>query len=175
MEASCAPVTADADVVAVLLETHACGRRIVDAALRILEDGAADERVVPVAGTMHRFLAFTSPLHELDEEQTVFPALRACAPEREAVETALRHVIDEHMGFDELRETLARHWDEVERFPTRLEPLREDLLRMTEQFARMLERHAEREERLLFPLVRKYVPGDVQAQMLAVMRSRRGM
>jgi hypothetical protein len=54
-------------------------------------------------------------------------------------------------------------------------PFREDLLRITEQFARMHDRHAEHEERAIFPLVRRYVPREKQDQMLAVMMTRRGM
>jgi hemerythrin-like domain-containing protein len=162
------------DVVSVLLDAHACGRRILAASLRTLADENGEPFVVQFAGAIHRFVTFTSPLHELDEEQIVLPALRAYGP-REEVETALSGVVEEHVAFDALRENLARHWERLREAPSGLGPLREDLLRITEQFVRMHDRHAEHEELVIFPLVRRYVPREKQEQMLAVMMTRRGM
>jgi hemerythrin-like domain-containing protein len=164
----------EGDVVAVLLDAHACGRRILAASLRTLVDENGEAFVVQVAGAIHRFVTFTSPLHELDEEQIVLPALRAYGP-REEVELALEALVEEHVAFDALREGLARHWERLREAPSGLGALREDLLRITEQFARMHDRHAEHEERVIFPLVRRYVPREKQEQMLAVMMTRRGM
>lgn len=162
------------DLVSVLLDAHACGRRILDAARRVLEEGATDDLVTRVATMVHSFVTLANPLHELDEEQRVFPALRAYGPKDE-VDAALTYVVDEHIAFDDLRDRLAMRWAHVAETPACLGPLREDLLQMTEQLIHSLGRHAEHEELVIFPLVRKYVPVEVQAKILAVISNREGM
>ena len=162
------------DLVSVLVEAHACGRRILDAAQRVLEEDTADDLVMRVATAVHRFVTIADPLHELDEEQLVFPALRAHGPKDE-VDAALKYVVDEHIAFDGLRDRLAVRWAEVANSRACLGPLREDLLKMTEQLIESLGRHTAREEHVIFPLVRKYVPVEVQAKMLAVISNRERM
>ena len=162
------------DVVSVLVEAHAYGRRILDAAVCILKEGTADDVVMRAATTVHRFLTIANPLHELDEEQMVFPALRAHGP-KDKVDAALKYVVDEHIAFDDLRDKLAERWARVADTRACPGPLREDLLKMTEKLVQSLGRHTEHEELFIFPLVRKYVPVEVQAKMLAVISSRERM
>lgn len=162
---------AEQDLVSVLLDAHARGRAILADALRLLSDGSDDAVTARVATAVQRFVTLTNPRHELEEEQLVFPALRAYGPKDE-VEAALRYVVDEHISFDELREKLALRWGHVADAPACLGPLRDQLSMMTKLLARVLGRHAEHEELVIFPLVRKYVPMSVQIKTLAVMSQR---
>ena len=56
--------------------------------------------------------------------------------------------------------------------PACLGLLRPELLAMTDRFAGALHRHQEHEELVVFPLVRKHVPGEIQTRILAVMSRR---
>jgi hypothetical protein len=116
-------------------------------------------------------LTFTQPLHELDEEQRLLPALRAYGPSAE-VAAALDYVVDEHIEFDALRDALALRWAHVADDPAALAPLRRDLAEMTQRLAHAVDRHAEHEELVVFPLVRRHVPPEVLARIASVMLRR---
>jgi hemerythrin-like domain-containing protein len=146
-----------ADAVSVLLDDHAYGRWVLAEAARVLKTGGSDDDVAQVAASLHRFLTFTQPRHELDEEQRVFPALRAYGPKDE-VDAALDAAFEAHTAFDALREKLARRWARVEAAPASLRALRGELLPLTEEFERALRRHADHEELVIYPLVRRLVP-----------------
>lgn len=100
--------------------------------------------------------------------------MRAHGPKSE-VDAALAYIVEEHMAHEGLREKLRLRWQHVADAPAAMAPLREELLSMTEQFAHVLNRHAQHEELVIFPLVRKHVPSDVRAAMVAVLSSREGM
>jgi hemerythrin-like domain-containing protein len=159
------------DVVAALLDAHARGREILQTGLNLLREGGDEETVARVAAALFHFVTFVSPLHEFNEEELVFPALRAYGP-NDVVTAALTYVVGDHIDFDALREKLALRWGHVVEAPAELSPLRVDLLTLTEQFAHALDRHAEHEELVIFPLVRRHVPPETQAKMLVVMAQR---
>jgi iron-sulfur cluster repair protein YtfE (RIC family) len=156
---------------AVLLDAHSRGRAILESAVRRLREGASDDAAAGVAAPIHRFVTFINPLHELDEERMVVPALRAHGP-KEEVDAALAHVVDEHVAFDALRDKLGVLWKRVMDAPASVHSQREELLVLTEDFARAHDRHMAHEEHVIFPLVQKYVPSDVQARILAVLSRR---
>lgn len=159
------------DLVGALLDAHDRGRQILDSALRMLNADTDDDVAARVAATVHRFLTLTNMQHELDEEQLVFPALRASGPHDE-VDAELTQVVDTHVVIDERRDELAARWERVARGPACLRSERAELLAATERLASGLERHQQHEERAIFPLVRKYVPAQTQAKILAVMSRR---
>jgi iron-sulfur cluster repair protein YtfE (RIC family) len=157
------------DLVAALLDAHDRGRAILDSALRMLRAHGEDD--ARIAATVHRFLTFGSLQHELDEEQLVFPALRASGPQDE-VEAALAHLVHDHVAFDARRDALAARWERVAQGAACPPGERSELLAATEKLASGLERHRQREELAIFPLVRTYIPAQTQAQILAVMSRR---
>jgi iron-sulfur cluster repair protein YtfE (RIC family) len=159
------------DLVGVLLDAHARGHGILESAVHMLETEVDDEVAAHVAATVHRFLTFTNPQHELDEEQMIFPALRA-AGRQEEVAPALAHLVEAHMVFDARRDELAGRWERVARNPGCLRDDRSELLAMTEKLARALEQHRQHEDLVVFPLIRKYVPVATQARILAVLSRR---
>lgn len=172
MEPASATVTRkEPDLVDVLLDAHVRGRVLLESALRMLESNADELVVVDVASTVHRYLTLTNPQHELDEEQMIFPALRA-AGHPEEVEPALAHMVEAHMVFDARRDDLARRWEHVVKEPSCLRTERDDLFSATERLAHALERHRQHEDVDIFPLIRKYVPAETQARILAVLSRR---
>lgn len=159
------------DLVDVLLAAHADSREIFASAVRMLEMEMDVDVAAHVATKVHRFLTFTNPQHELDEEQMIFPALRVAGPAEE-VEPALANMVEAHVVFDARREELACLWERVARDPACLHDGRAKLLAMTEKLARALDRHRRHEDEEIFPLIRKYVPAETQARILAVLSRR---
>jgi len=163
---------AEPDLVGALLAAHARAKRVLDSAVRMLVKAeTAGDAAADVAASVHRFLTFVNPQHELDEEQMIFPALRAAGPAEE-VNLALAHMVEAHVVFDVQREALAVRWERVARDPGCLSVERAELLAMTEKLARALHRHREHEDVAIFPLIRKYVPVETQARILAVLSRR---
>jgi len=163
---------AEQDLVAVLLDAHVRARAVLESGLRMLESETTDQLIViDVAATVHRFLTFTNPQHELDEEQMIFPALRA-AGHPEEVEPALAHIVEAHMVFDTRRDELAKRWERVTQEPGCLRKERDDLFTATEKLAHALDLHRRHEDADIFPLIRKYVPAETQARILAVLSRR---
>lgn len=163
---------AEQDLVAALLGAHARARELLEAAVHVLEEPETDEEIAAdIASTMHRFLTFTNPQHELDEEQMIFPALRATGRQEE-VAPALEHMVEAHEIFDTQREHLATRWEEVARNRACLRDERAALLAMTETLAHALDQHRQHEDRAIFPLIRKYLPPETQSRILAVLSRR---
>jgi iron-sulfur cluster repair protein YtfE (RIC family) len=156
------------DAVTLLLDDHVFARRLLADAVRVAREGAEDAKVARIGRAVHRFVTFTHPQHELDEEQRVFPALRAYGPKAE-VDAALDDVVEEHIELDALRDRLALRWAHVADAPASLGPLRAELQELTEKLARAIGRHAEHEELVVYPLVRKYVPPAVLLRIARVM------
>jgi hemerythrin-like domain-containing protein len=159
------------DLVDVLLDAHVRGRLLLESALRMLESETDELIVIDVASAVHRFLTFTNPQHELDEEQMIFPALRAAGHPAD-VEPALAHMVEAHMVFDARRDELARRWEQVVKDPGCLRKERDDLFSATERLAHALEHHRHHEDVDIFPLIRKYVPAETQARIVAVLSRR---
>jgi iron-sulfur cluster repair protein YtfE (RIC family) len=164
--------SADGDVVAFLLECHANGRNRVGDALRLLRDGGGVELVRRTAAATHEYLTIANPLHELDEEQLVAPALRTYAPAQEA-DALVAPLVRDHVRFDRMREELAARWAIVADDPTRFDAVRAELESAMRKFAAAIEAHVAIEEQTLFPRLRAIVPKPAQRQMLDVMRARR--
>ncbi|MFO0675317.1 MAG: hemerythrin domain-containing protein [Polyangiaceae bacterium] len=168
-----APSFDDDDPTAFLLAVHAEGRALLTRSMQVLRGGTDDvEAIAAFASEMHRFLTFSQPLHELDEECLVLPAILAHAP-RAVLDELRRFFVDDHVRLEEARASLAATWSELIAAPSSLPSLREPLRRQSEALVRLLGPHARREERHIFPLIGRYVPLDVQRQMVAVMRSHR--
>ncbi len=161
------------DLVAVLLEDHARTGRVVQRALTLAQASATEEGVANVAAGMRAFFRYWSPLHELDEEASVAPALLAHAPDVES-RLVVARIVDAHQRLNRDRDAIARVWDALADNPAEIEVLRSELLHGTKVLARELAVHEYWEEKEFFPRVRLHVPARVQAQILAVMRARRG-
>lgn len=163
---------AEPDLVGALLAAHAHARCVLESAVHMLEATETEDDVAAQgAATVQRFLTFTNPQHELDEEQMIFPALRAAGPE-ELVGPVLANMVEAHVVFDARRQELAVRWERVTRNPACLREERAELLAMTQKLAAALDRHRQHEDLAIFPLIRRYVPAETQARILAVLSRR---
>jgi hemerythrin-like domain-containing protein len=163
---------AERDLVEVLLDAHVRGHALLASALGMLQSDTDELIAADIAASVHRFLTFTNPQHELDEEQMIFPALRAAGCNE--VRPALAQLVEAHMVFDARREELAKKWERVTREPACLhdEHERAELFEATQRLAEALERHRQHEDLEILPLIRKYVAAETQARILAVLSRR---
>lgn len=162
------------DVVSLLLEDHARTRALMRRAYLLTRERGPAPGVSDLADQMQRFFRYWNPLHEVDEEQSVAPAVAAYTPAGVGRDVLAR-VVTEHEGLDALRERVSVHWAALADDARAMPEIRDDLRRATKDLVRTMSRHTAWEERAFFPLVRRYVPPSVQRALLAVMRGRRAL
>jgi len=164
--------TADSPLVARLREEHMRTRNLLRRAREIIRLGGPEDVIVRVARAMETYLVYWNPLHELDEEQSVAPALYAYAHD-EATRELIDHMTRDHQRLDNLRDGAASVWRGVANDPSTFERVRNDMRHDTREITRILARHIAWEERNIFPRVRILLPRALQEQILSVMKARR--
>jgi iron-sulfur cluster repair protein YtfE (RIC family) len=160
------------DVVDLLLECHERIRSFTALAGRLAAGVALPrEEVADAATRVRRYFAEALPLHARDEEDSISPRLRG----REAeVDRELAAMEREHADHGELLVRLITTCDALAREPERQPELAPGLRATAEALARHFEAHLEREERVLFPAIRRLLPADEQERIVDELRRRRG-
>lgn len=160
-----------ADIVALLLKDHMRTRHLLRRATQLTLTTGPDPGCAAIAQSMTDFFRYWSPLHELDEEQVLVPAVRAWAPAFEP--NPLDRTVADHLSLDGLREELGRGWDALAAEPALLPDLRASMHGTTRALVRTMGVHMAWEEREVFPLFLRYVPDGVKRQAANVLLARR--
>ncbi len=165
----------EADAVDMLLACHQRIRNFTGIAVRLAEvEGAGAEEISNAAEAVHRYYTVALPLHEADENESVYPRMRkALSQENDA--RALELMVEQHGPIDELVARLVPLWNQLRSTPDRLSALRPEL---REHAARLLElwhEHLSLEEQIVFPLVCKSLPAAELAEIHREMKRRRGV
>jgi len=119
------------------------------------------------ATEVHRYFSTAGMLHHQDEEQDLFPLLRA--------DSALASLIDGLAAEHRRMEVL---WRQLEPQLARPETIIEDLdgfAALVSEFSQLYAGHVAREDRELLPRAREWLPAEVQSVIGARMAARRGI
>lgn len=148
-------------------------QRVVCGLLDEIADDHEAARVPEIAGLVLDYLLRDLPQHVADEEQDLFPRLRArCRPEDE-VERILMLLSEEHARDQEVVLALpAGLRSLVEGRPL---PQPELFVQAASTFAECQRRHLAWEEGVIFPLARKRLQPDDLAELGRNMAARRGL
>jgi hemerythrin-like domain-containing protein len=128
------------------------------------------EEVREVATRIHRYFTVALPLHEEDEERSLFPRLLARAQELGPQIAALR---EDHTAHAERVAALLAVCGGLQAAPERADVLREALARAAQALAETWSVHLTREERDVFPAVRTVLSAEERAAIRQEMRDRR--
>jgi uncharacterized protein involved in response to NO len=159
------------DVVALLLECHSRIRSFTALAARLAStSGLAPAEVAQAAASVHRYFTQALPLHARDEEESVLPRLRGRDPE---VDRELAEMVREHQSHEKPVGTVVEICAVLAAEPARLRTLASTLEATTAALADHFEAHLEREEKTVFPAIRRLVEPDEQARMVVELRERR--
>ncbi|ESJ21456.1 hemerythrin [Cupriavidus sp. HPC(L)] len=141
-----------------LIACHDKIRRFASLCGRLAEHTArhgADDQARTAAAGIVRYFTVAAPLHHDDEEQDLFPALRALGDE--ALTSAMRALEHDHDALDALWDQ-ARPWLEaVQQGSAGAAP------QALAQFAAAYLRHVEREEHEIFPFAIRLPESTLQA------------
>ena len=165
----------ESDAVDMLLACHQRIRHFTAIAARLADAGdALPPEIANAAEAVHRYYSIALPLHEADENDSVYPRLRRSLTDAGEL-ASLQAMVDQHGPIDEVVARLIPRWAELQASPERLgahaAQLRADAARLQE----LWEEHLALEERIVFPLLRaRLSPEDLQG-IHAEMKLRRGI
>lgn len=165
----------DGGVLELLVDCHTRIRHFCALARRVADgQGAPAAEIGDAALRVHRYFDEALPLHAADEEQSILPRLRGREPE---VDRELDAMVAEHREQEDANGALARVValtatlaQDPARLPALAGPLREAADALTQHF----EGHLQREERVIFPAIRRHVDPALDARLVGEVRARRG-
>ncbi len=163
------------DAVDMLLACHQRIRNFTGIALRLVEvEGAGPEEVANAAEAVHRYYTVALPLHEADENESVYPRMRkVLSQENDA--RALELMVEQHGPIDELVARLVPLWNELRASPAKLPVLQGELRVHAARLLELWKEHLSLEEEIVFPLIRKSLPAEDLAAVHREMKQRRGV
>ena len=162
---------APGDVVDALLDCHQRIRDFTALALRLATAaGLAEGEIRDAAARVHRYFAVALPLHARDEEESLLPRLRGADPALDAELATMRR---EHAEHGDPVARLLSACAELQARPGELSRLAPVLAAAATELQQHFEQHLLREERLIFPAVRRHLDRATQDAIQVEMRARR--
>ena len=158
-----------------LLACHQRIRHFTEIAVRIAEaHDATGPEIANAAEAVHRYFSIALPLHEADENDSVYPRLRRNlidVKERESLDV----MVQQHGPIDEVIARLVPRWEQLSQSPARLSTHAAELRSDASRLQELWREHLALEEQVVFPLIRtRLTRADLEA-IHAEMKRRRGL
>jgi hemerythrin-like domain-containing protein len=163
------------DAVGMLLACHQRIRNFTAIALRLADvESAAGPEIANAAAAVHRYYAIALPLHEADENQSVYPrlALRLTDTHEQA---SLQAMVDQHGPIDATVARLLPIWDELKTSPDRLAARAATLRADSQHLQNLWTEHLALEETIVFPLIRARLKAEDLRDIHREMKNRRSV
>ena len=159
------------DVPDVLVDCHQRMRQFTTLAAELAaRPSVPPEEVREVAAQIHRYFTVALPLHEEDEERSLFPRLLARARELAPTIASLR---EDHAAHAERVAALLSVCGELKSAPERADALRGALGRAAQALADAWSLHLTAEEQDVFPAVRTVLSAEDRDAIRREMKERR--
>ncbi|MGH9475140.1 MAG: hemerythrin domain-containing protein [Terriglobales bacterium] len=154
------------DAVDMLLGCHQRIRHFTAMARHLAALDAPQEQIPAAARAVFRYYSVALPLHEADENESVYPRLRASAPPP-ALALANQAMLDQHATIDRIIVALLPLWQALEQHPESAPATAASVAELDRAWSE----HLELEERLIFPALRAHLSlkdlADIRAEMAA--------
>jgi hemerythrin-like domain-containing protein len=157
-----------------LLACHARIRHFMQLSrtLATAEDAPLPE-VSDAATAIFRYFSLALPLHEADENESIFPRLHAALPEGALVREAAETMVEQHKAINELVAELLFLCSSLDRNPGRFFALACRLEHVTCALEQIFAAHLGLEETVVFPALQKLLSAAQFEEMLQEMNERR--
>jgi hemerythrin-like domain-containing protein len=161
------------DALALLLGCHDRIRHFTRVSVRLAESpqAPAPDRI-DAARAVLRYYTIALPLHEDDENNSVYPRLKRVLPSGELAH-ANQQMLDQHAGIDANIAELVPMWQQIERDPRSQDSLGDRLQYCTEKLRALWNVHLALEENQVIPAMRKYLDASDLAEIAREMQARR--
>jgi hemerythrin-like domain-containing protein len=163
------------DALELLLGCHSRIRHFTDMALRLAQnaDQAPPDDLARAAAAVHRYFTVALPLHEADENESLYPRMRAALADGDELTSALDAMVAQHRDIDAVIAGLVPVWERVREEPSAAPPLQSHLLAGAERLDQLWATHLKLEEEFIIPLVRRRLPISALDGIFSEMRARR--
>lgn len=157
-----------------LLACHARIRHFMQLSrtLATAEDAPLPE-ISDAATAVFRYFSLALPLHEADENESLFPRLHAALPEGALVREAAETMVEQHKAINELVAELLFLCSSLDRNPGRFFALARRLEHVTCALEQIFAAHLGLEETVVFPALQKLLSAEQFEEMLQEMNERR--
>jgi iron-sulfur cluster repair protein YtfE (RIC family) len=143
------------------------GRTLADA------EGVAPKEIAEAAKAVFRYFSHALPLHEADENKTLFSRLHAALPQGGLVREAAETMVEQHKAIDELAAELLSICASLGDRPQRLPSLACRLDQVTRALEDIFAAHLRLEETVVFPAISELlIPAQIE-EMSREMHQRR--
>ena len=133
---------------------------------------APQNDVADAAASLIRYFGEALPLHEEDENLTLFPRLYDAAPLGSPLREAARTMVEQHRMIDELVAELLSLCGAIHCEPERLPSLAHRLRQVSSALDEVFESHLNMEETVIFPALQQLAPGQLE-EITGEMQQRR--
>jgi iron-sulfur cluster repair protein YtfE (RIC family) len=134
--------------------------------------GVPPAEIAEAAAALVRYFSQALPLHEADENETLFPRLHDASPLGSPLREAAKAMVEQHKAIDELVAELLSLCDSIHRQPQRLPSLAERLQQVAAALDQIFASHLHMEETVIFPALQQLTPAQIE-EMTREMRHRR--
>jgi hemerythrin-like domain-containing protein len=167
------PVATFDDPIEMLSVCHGRMQHSLDTLRRLeafLGTRGASEETASAAASILRYFDIAAPLHHQDEDEDVYPALRACVAEDDPLRLTLDELHEEHQKLDELWAFLRVDLQSI----AAGDAVQLDGL-LVRQFRDATQRHLAIEDSIVLPYAQRLLPADVRQAAGRAMARRRGL
>ena len=133
----------------------------------------SQDQIAEAAGAIFRYFSHALPLHEADENETLFPRLRDAAPLGSPLREAAWTMIEQHRTIDELVAELLSLCGSIRRHPEHLPGLARQLQHVAIALDEIFASHLQMEERVIFPAVAQLPAQELEAMSREMQERRR--
>jgi hemerythrin-like domain-containing protein len=165
--------TTSEDAISLLLGCHQRIRHFTGVAQRLAESPEAppDDRTAAAIAVL-RYFTVALPLHEADENESVFPRLRAALPAGPLLE-ANSAMVEQHRALNAALAQLIPLWRRIEHEPAAQPTLTAALIENTQQMKGLWDVHLRLEEETVFPAMQQFLDARGLEEIRGEMRTRR--
>ncbi len=161
------------DAISLLLGCHERIRYFTEVGMRLAESAHAPAQDrADAARAVLRYYTVALPLHEADENDSVYPRLKQALPPGELA-LANQQMIDQHADIDATVAELVPMWEQIEGDPQSQDELGERLRLGTAHLRSLWNVHLILEEEQVIPAMRKYLSVEDLFAIAQEMRERR--
>jgi iron-sulfur cluster repair protein YtfE (RIC family) len=118
--------------------------------------------IAEAAASITHYFSEALPLHEADENQTLFPRLYDAAPLGSPLREAAKTMVEQHRIIDELVAELLSLCGAIHRQPERLPSLAQRLRQVTSALDQIFVSHLHMEETVIFPALQRFPPSQLE-------------
>jgi len=129
--------------------------------------------VAEAAAAVYRYFSQALPLHEADENDTLFPRIQSALPPGALVREAAETMVEQHLAIDELVAELLSLCASLRCQPERLPSLARRLQHVTDALSQIFAAHLHLEETVIFPALQQLLPETQFQEMAREMHRRR--